>query len=297
MNAMTTSTRKFQLHAELVETGFGNQVPDAVALARRMERSLNRMERVASVYLGQITHRLSNGLQVAFETAEAAVLCACEMQHRCGALPQVSGKRVYLNVGIHEGIALRRAKEDAGSAIEIAALLAELSDGIVASGVVIAALKPELRALAQPYKGPYPEIAAHTIDWRREIPTAAYGGMPVSAGGSGAALSGIDLLLRHNLKVLELTRDKPALTVGRDPASDLVLAWSHVSRNHCRIERLADRIILADTSSNGSFVTPDGGKERRVLNASIVLTGKGLIFFGRESRGERRGGARYEVCT
>ena len=213
------------------------------------------------------------------------------------ALPQVSGNRVFLNIGIHEGIALRRAKEDTGSALEIAALLAELSDGIVASGVVIAALKPELRALAQPCKGPYPEIAAHSIDWRREIPTAAYGGMPVSAGGSSAALSGIDLLLRHNLKVLELTRDKPVLTVGRDPASDLVLAWSHVSRNHCRIERLADRILLADTSSNGSFVTPDGGKERRVLNASIVLTGKGLVFFGRESRGERRGGARYEVCS
>lgn len=297
MNAMTTSARRFQLHAELVETAFGNQVPDAAALAKRMERCLNRMERVASVYLGQITHRLENGLQVAFETAEAAVLGACEMQHRCGALPQVSGMRVFLNIGIHEGIALRRAQEAAGTTLEIAVLLAELSDGIVASGVVIAALKPELRTLAQPCPGPYPEVAAHSIDWRREIPTAAYGGLPGSAGGSSAALSGSYLLLRHNLKALELTRDKPVLTVGRDPASDLVLAGSHVSRNHCRIERLAERVVLIDLSSNGSYITPDGGQERRVMNASVVLAGKGLIFFGRESRGERRGGVRYEVCS
>ena len=279
----------------MVETGFGHQPPDVAALEHRMERSLNRMERIASVYLGSVHAKLDNGIQIAFETAEAAVLAACEMQHRCGALQQVPGSRVFLNVGIHEGIELRRAKEDPGGALEVAALLAEVSDGIVVSGAVVAALKPELRTFAQPYAGLYPEIAAHTIDWRREIPSAAYGGSSVSSGGIGAAMAGTYLVLRHNLKMLELARDKPVLTVGRDPRNDLVLAGSHVSRNHCRIERLGDRVVLTDTSSNGSFVTQDEGKERRVVNASITLSGKGIVFFGRESRGERRGGARYEV--
>ena len=294
---MNTTSKKYQLHAELVETGFGNQAPDAAALAQRMERSLNRMERIASVYLGHVQARLSNGLQAAFETAEAAVLCACEMQHRCGALPQVTGNRVFLNIGIHEGIELRRAKEDAGSAIEIAALLAEVSDGIVASGVVIAALKPEVRALAQPYKGLYPEIAAHAIDWRREIPSAAYGGASVSSGGMEALTAGAYLVLRHNLKILELTCDKLVLTIGRDPRNDLVLAGTHISRNHCRIEWKADHVVLTDMSSNGTFVTPEGGKERRIVKGSVILRGKGIVFFGRESRGERRGGARYEAFS
>lgn len=297
MITLITSSRKYQLHAEMVETGFGHQPPEVVALEQRMERSLNRMERIASVYLGHIQSRLVNGLQIAFETAEAAILAACEMQHRCGALPQVPGSRVFLNIGIHEGIELRRAKEDAGGAVEIAALLAEVSDGIVVSGAVIAALKPELRVLAQPYKGLYPEIAAHTIDWRREIPSTAYGGASVSSGGMGVVKNGVYLVLLHNLKLLELARDKPVLTIGRDPRNDLVLAGSHVSRNHCRIERQGDRVMLTDTSSNGSFVTLEGGKEQRVVNASVTLNGKGIVFFGRESRGERRGGARYEVCS
>ena len=297
MITLNTTFRKYQLHAEMVETGFGHQPPEVAALEHRMERSLNRMERIASVYLGRIHARLVNGLQIAFETAEAAILAACEMQHRCAALPQVSGSRVFLNIGIHEGIELRRSKEDAGGAVEIAALLAEVSDGIVASGAVIAALKPELRILAQPYKGLYPEIAAHTIDWRREIPSAAYGGASVSSGGMGSVTSGAYLVLIHNLKILELTRDQPALTVGRDPRNDLVLAGGHVSRNHGRIERQGDRVVLTDTSSNGSFVTPEGGKERRLVNASVTLVGKGIVFFGRESRGERRGGARYEVFS
>lgn len=297
MITLNTTFRKYQLHAEMVETGFGHQPPEVAALEHRMERSLNRMERIASVYLGRIHARLVNGLQIAFETAEAAILAACEMQHRCAALPQVSGSRVFLNIGIHEGIELRRSKEDAGGAVEIAALLAEVSDGIVASGAVIAALKPELRILAQPYKGLYPEIAAHTIDWRREIPSAAYGGASVSSGGMGSVTSGAYLVLIHNLRILELTRDQPVLTVGRDPRNDLVLAGGHVSRNHGRIERQGDRVVLTDTSSNGSFVTPEGGKERRLVNASVTLVGKGIVFFGRESRGERRGGARYEVFS
>ena len=297
MIVVNTTSIKFQLHAEMVETGFGHQPPEVAALEQRMERSLNRMERIASVYLGHVHARLVNGVQISFETAEGAVLAACEMQHRCAALPQVSGSRVFLNIGIHEGIALRRAKEDPGGAVEIAALLAEVSDGIVVSGGVVAALKPELRAFAQPYKGLYPEIAAHTIDWRREIPTAAYGGASVSSGGIGTSMAGACLALRHNLKILELTRDKPVLTVGRDPRNDLVLAGSHVSRNHCRIELQGERIVLTDTSSNGSFVTQEGGKEQRVVNASVTLVGKGIVFFGRESRGERRGGARYEVLA
>jgi len=297
MITLITSSRKYQLHAEMVETGFGHQPPDVAALQQRMERSLNRMERIASVYLGHIHVRLVNGLQLAFETAEAAILAACEMQHRCAALPQVPGSRVFLNIGIHQGIELRRAKEDAGGAVEIAALLAEVSDGIVVSGDVIAALKQELRVLAQPYKGLYPEIAAQTIDWRREIPSTAYGGASVSSGGMGSILKGVYLILLHNLKLLELARDKPVLTIGRDSRNDLVLAGSHVSRNHCRIERQGDRVVLTDMSSNGSFVTPEGGKEQRVVNASVTLSGKGIVFFGRESRGERRGGARYEVCS
>jgi len=111
----------------------------------------------------------------------------------------------------------------------------------------------------------------------------------------GARPSGCYLVLHLGLKTLELTQDNPEATVGRDPLSDLVLVDDYVSRNHCRIERRFDCIVLTDSSTNGTCVVPDGGVELLVKNDSVVLRGKGLLFFGRLCNGERRGGVSYEA--
>lgn len=295
MIAANSAPRKYQVHAELVESGIAYVEFDAAKVQRRMERSLHRMERIAAVYLGQIYNRLSNGLQMVFDTAEAAVLGACEMQHRCAALSSQSGDSLTLRIGIHQGIALRRLTDDADSTIEIASLLAVVDDGIVVSGVVIAALNPELRKFARPLNDSPPPIAAHSFDWRCEVPSAAYGGRSIWPVTQAFSEAGRWLFLRHNLKTIEFAHDKPMVSIGRDPRSDLVLSGNHVSRNHCRIARRAADIVLTDTSSNGTFVLPDQGEERRVARATVVLTGRGMIILGRQFRGERRGGILYEA--
>lgn len=292
---MNATCKMFQLHAELRATGLGYQESDEVTIGPRIERSLNRMERVAAVYFGQILNRLSNGLQIAFDTAEAAVLGACEMQHRCAALPQLSRNRLVLNIGIHQGIQLKRSKDGADSTIEIASLLAEVDDGIVTTGVVIAALHPELRKLAQPLNSHSPQIAAYSIDWRHEIPSSAYGGNTIWPASNAVTKTGLYLVLRHKLDVVKLSQEKPVFTIGRDPRSDLVLTGNHVSRNHCRIERRETGIVLGDSSANGTVVIPDRSKALQVMQGELVLTGKGMIFCGRKFDGERRGGVVYEV--
>ena len=45
---------KYHVHAELVEYGIAGIAPNASQLENSLKRSLNRMERVAAVYLGQI---------------------------------------------------------------------------------------------------------------------------------------------------------------------------------------------------------------------------------------------------
>ena len=285
----------FQLHAELRVIGLGYREADETTIPPQMERSLNRIERVAAVYFGEVINRLSNGLQIAFDTAEAAVLGACEMQHRCAALPQLTGTRLILNIGIHQGLHLKRLKDGPDSTIEIASLLADVADGIVTSEVVIAALHPELRKLARPLNGLSPQIAAHTIDWRHEIPSSAYGGNTIWPASRAVTNTGLHLILRYKLDVLRLSQEKPVLTIGRDLRNDLVLAGNHVSRNHCRIESREIGIVLSDSSSNGTFVIPDRSKALQAIQGDVVLIGKGMIFCGRKFDGERRGGVAYDV--
>jgi pSer/pThr/pTyr-binding forkhead associated (FHA) protein len=49
--------------------------------------------------------------------------------------------------------------------------------------------------------------------------------------------------------------DRAALTIGRDPASDIFLNDITVSRNHAVLERDGDRVTLRDAGSlNGTYV-------------------------------------------
>lgn len=295
MTAMNTTRSTYQVHAELREMGTASTELDDDKAGHPLERRLNRIERVAAAFRGTVEKRLGKSLQMVFTTADAALLAACEMQHRCAVLPQVSANKLALRIGIHQEMARQRSKDSTDNAMEISSLLAMLDDGVVASDIVVAALSPELRQLAQPLSDLSPEMAVHRIDWRCEIPSAAYGGESLWPVSIAQLPGGPHLVLHHGLKTLELTAGEPVATIGRDGHNDLVLVDNHVSREHCRIEIRNDGIVLTDASTNGTCVTPDQGEERMVRKESVALRGKGMLFFGRRFDGERRGGVRYEA--
>lgn len=295
MIAMSKTRRKFKVHVELMGSSTASDDFDDVKAGRPIERRLNRMERVVTAYRGQIEKRLNSGLQITFETADAALLGACEMQHRCAVLPQFSANRLALRIGIHQGIVRQRSTDGADNTHEIASQLAAIDDEIVASDTVVAALNPELCKLTRLINEPPAGIAAYKVDWRSEKPSVAFGGESSWPSNKGPRPPGAYLLLYNGLKTLELTHDNPLLTVGRDQTNDLVLVEDHISRYHCRFERQIDCILLTDSSTNGTCVTPDTGEEVLVKNSSFALKGKGLLFFGRLCNGERRGGTRYEA--
>jgi len=292
---MNSTRSKYQVHAELLATGPTSALFDDAKAGYPVARRMNRIERVVATYRGRIDQLLNNGLLMSFETADASVLAACEMQHRCAGLPQVAGHRLALRVGIHKGLVRQRAKDEADNAQEIASRLAVADNGIVASESVYAALNPELRKLAQVVDYSPVEMAAYKFDWRCEIPSSAYGGESFWPASQDAHHIGPYLLLHQGLKTIELTQSNPVATIGRNPSNDLVTMGIHVSRQHCRIERQADCILLTDTSTNGTCVMTDEGIEFLVKQDSFYLKGKGLLFFGRLCNGERRGGVRFEA--
>jgi len=291
---MNAARSIYRVHAELRPTGNSAGFDDVEA-GRPVERRLNRMERVVTAYRGQIDKRSGNSLQIAFDTADAATLAACEMQQRCAILPQLSGNRIALRIGVHRAIVQQRSEDRLEDASAIAVQLASADDSVIVSGIVAEALNAELRKFCEPFAGLPADLAAVQIDWRADIPSAAYGGEALWPASRVGRPLGSYLALHQGLKTLELTQDCTEATVGRDPLNDMVLVDDYVSRNHCRIVRRFDCIVLTDTSTNGTCITPDEGSELLVRNDTVVLRGKGLLFFGRTCNGERRGGVRYEA--
>lgn len=292
---MNTPRSKYQVHAEVHRRGVASTQFDDERAGYPLARRLNRIERVAACYRGRIDQSFINGLLITFESADAALIGACEMQQRCSGLPQASGQRLALRIGIHRGALRQRAQDEVDGTQETASKLAVVDEGIVASDDVVAELNRDLRLLARPISNPPIELAAYQVDWRCAIPSTAYGGEARWANSNGSNAIGPHLVLHQGLKTLELSQGNPLIKVGRAPSNDLVVSDIFVSRKHCRIERQEDCMVLTDWSTNGTCIMPDQGEQSLIKNGSITLKGKGLLFFGRLCNGERRGGVRFET--
>jgi FHA domain len=76
-------------------------------------------------------------------------------------------------------------------------------------------------------------------------------------------------------QIVELTAERSPLSIGRQSASDVALAWDgEVSRAHADVECIGDVWTVVDDgrSRNGSFVNGDRLHGRRTLRHGDVLT-------------------------
>jgi pSer/pThr/pTyr-binding forkhead associated (FHA) protein len=75
--------------------------------------------------------------------------------------------------------------------------------------------------------------------------------------------------------IVELSDDRPRLTIGRSPRNDVALRWDgEVSRLHAQLERIGGDWLVDDNelSRNGTFVNGSRLRTRRVLRTGDVIT-------------------------
>lgn len=125
---------------------------------------------------------------------------------------------------------------------------------------------------------------AQRILWQDESPTR------LAIGGSGAvpATRVERLLLRWRDKKLVLDKNSRSVTIGRHGSSDVAIDSDFASRNHARLEYVHSCFVLADCSTNGTFVKMDEN-EFYLHDDELILRGKGSISLGRgpsSSRGK-----------
>ena len=292
---MGRSRRKFILHAKVTQANSAEKAFDDTRTRHQIERRLTRLEQISMAYYGQISLRFDNGMLISFDSADAALVSACEMQNCCAALPRPSGEKLALRIGLHQCVLKQRSADSVDNTREFVAHLARIDDTILISQAMLDGLNQSLKKLVHPLeeKANEPE---YMIDWSRENSPSAYDGellRPIAT--QRAAQNGPYLQLHFGLKTLEVSENSPIVTIGRDPSNDLVIDDFHVSRNHCRVARISSGIVLVDQSANGTIVIPDGGSDLLVKKNSMPLTESGFLFFGRPFKGERRESVKYEL--
>lgn len=246
---------------------------------RAVDRCLKRMERAVEGFGGRVVKVIGDELMAVFDTADEAFQSAVEMQARISDLPPVSGVKLAIRVGFSQGLVNEGDGNVVGEAVSVAAHLAALAtpDQVLASSSARSALSSTMQDSTRDLgllaaKGQFPEMRIFDVFTPEPL-------SEVSKPAQASAVSGGTFSLRYADETIVLDAVRRVINMGRSSESDVVVRDRRASRNHARIEWRGERVVLVDTSTNGTFVTFEGKPEFFVRREECVLQGRGVICF------------------
>jgi adenylate cyclase len=231
---------------------------------------------------GRVLRHVGDGILAVFDTPGQSLRAAIEIKQAMeDPTCSLESEGVRVHSAMSSGPAVLLEDDVHGDVANVAArLVGRAAAGeILLSGKVYEGLPAELRAKVQ------------LIDEMllRNRPTAVLVYKDVADSQLATLRSGVTR--RASTAVMEVTHgdllfvvspERPRVTMGRDPESDLRIEDHVVSHHHAEIALVGDRFILIDRSTNGTYVYPDNGPMVRVLREELVLTGGGRIGLGIE---------------
>lgn len=249
--------------------------------AHAIGRYEKRIAQTVEGFHGRLAKCAGSRVLAYFDEAEDALQSAIELQRRTAALPPMSGVALSVRVGVCVGHASNEMRffddESSNAAVNLS--------GLAEPGQVL--LSVPKRAKGFQWEGrealSRPEVTLNCgkrtlgvfeIDWR------TFGVPKVHVVAAKAAVGGRQLFLHFNGDTLEMSPERPLLSIGRLAGCGLHLRSDRCSRTHARIERRGNNFVLVDQSTNGTFVMPEGGTEHAVRRHELVLSGRGQISFG-----------------
>jgi len=88
------------------------------------------------------------------------------------------------------------------------------------------------------------------------------------------------LYLTYHERIKELTSRDEKVNLGRSGKCDFIINSDCASRQHASLIYRRGKFIIADDSTNGTFIKPQGGKEIYIHSEDYPLSGSGFISLG-----------------
>lgn len=231
---------------------------------------------------GRVVKTIGDEVMSMFPGPDAAANAAADIQVRIDALPALAGKKLGVRIGFHHGPVLQRDDDVFGDTVNLAArLVSQAKKGeIILSTDTAGLLGPVFRTMVRELhaitvKGKAEEIGLVELIWKRDADATVFAGVQNRGRMARQALR-----LQYRGGELPQRRDTESISIGRDPASGLVVHDEMASRQHCTIERRQEQFVLRDHSTNGTYVSFDGDVEITVRRSEVSLRRHGWISFG-----------------
>jgi adenylate cyclase len=283
---MTAATNQFAiLFADVSgSTRLYEKLGDERALAA-IESVLSELRKSTALQRGRVVKTIGDEVMTAFETADAAMQAASDMQNRVAAIAPIDNVRLAIRVGFHFGPAIEEGGDFFGDAVNTAARMAGLAKGgqVITSGPTVDALSPLLKASTREIdstlvKGKQDEIRIFEVIWQDSDDLTA-----LATRTSPGSTHEPTLTLTYGEQVLKLGAARPSASLGREATNDLAVKDNMASRVHCKIEYRRHEFFLVDQSTNGTYVKMGGDAEILLKREQLLLRGSGVICLGASS--------------
>ena len=279
-----SSIRRAILFADVVNsTSIYETLGDTRALAA-INRLFAVLVKKVKAAKGSVVKTLGDGMVCQFTAPDAALRAACEMQEATAAMTSPALRReLTIKVAFTYGPIVSRGGDVFGDTVNLCARLAGIANPrqVLTTQQTVDALSPGLRKRCRTLpptkvRGRAAEVAACEVLWRGDADITALNLTK-------------ETLAKATQWVLKLSYGDDSFTVdpadsvriGRDKDNDVVVPSQHASRLHARVFGREGNFVIADQSSNGTFVMVDGGtREIRLRREEALLGERGTIGLG-----------------
>jgi len=257
--------------------------------ARRIVASvLLALAEVAARHGGRVVKTIGDEIMCTFPGPLHGLLAATDMHRRIKNDPEFQRDNLAIRIGLHHGDALVENEDVFGDAVNTAARMADKSlarrDQIVATASTVQGITNTTGLRVRPLGsawvlGKQAPLEIVDVLWQEDLAHVTTVQRIMQAASTSAIPDRPRLTVRHRSQVFEIDEGTP-FSIGRDPASSLVVETEWVSRNHALIEWKKGYFMLADRSTNGSWLKIGDDDEIFVHRDETHLRRNGSISLG-----------------
>lgn len=231
---------------------------------------------------GTIVKTLGDGMVCRFDEADAAFRAACDMQTAAVAAEEGEDTKLTIKVGFTWGPVVTASGDVFGDTVNVCARLSGLGSPhqVLTTQETIDALSPELRSRSRQLypiriRGRVGEVNVCEVLWRSDPDMT-------EALGRAAPVASREWVLKltYGGETVEID-STGSVKLGRDKTNEVVVPSTLASRVHARVYGRGGNFVIADQSSNGTYVMTDGNSREVTLRREEALLGeRGYIGLG-----------------
>lgn len=249
-------------------------------------RCLDELASVCARHGGIVVKTVGDEIMCRFPLVEDAARAASGFNAAIARVKNDGMGPVSVRVGFHFGEVIDDQGDLFGDAVNVAARMTTIAKArqVITTGESIERLPQELAGSVRRYdqisvKGRQSPVTVYELVWDRADSTSILTGANLAD-----FLESSRLRLDFDGERHVLLPDSPALHLGRATSCEVVVDSPLVSRLHATIEYRRGKFVIADQSTNGTYVRGEDGNEVYLRREDLPLRGHGVIGLGQAVR-------------